>query len=123
MVERKRMKYTTKCEENGYKFISFALCASLEKIVTASVPRFGDWKWRLATLPINMNGLGIFSAGDIINYAFVASRLQISSLQVGILANSDLTSLARLLNRLLVSSMFFVAATLFLSMMNLLSFI
>ena len=101
MVERKRMKYTTKCEENGYKFISFALCASLEKIVTASVPRFGDWKWRLATLPIKMGVLGIFLAGDVIDYAFLASRLQIDSLQARILANSDLPSLGLTFERAL----------------------
>ncbi|GKE52410.1 hypothetical protein Tco_1487566 [Tanacetum coccineum] len=42
-----------------------ALRASLEKIVTASGPGFGDWQWRLATLPIKLGGLGILSAGDI----------------------------------------------------------
>jgi hypothetical protein len=72
---------------------NLALRASLEKIVTASGPGFGDWQWRLATLPIKMGGLGIFAAGDVINYAFLASRLQTSSLQARILANSDLHSL------------------------------
>ena len=57
-----------------------ALRASLEKIVTALGLGFGDWQWRLATLPIKMGGLGIFSAGDVINYAFLASRLETNSL-------------------------------------------
>ena len=57
-----------------------ALRSSLEKIVTASGSGFGDWQWRLATFPIKMGGLGIYSAGDIINYAFLTSRLQTSSL-------------------------------------------
>ncbi|GJV17233.1 hypothetical protein Tco_1362556 [Tanacetum coccineum] len=39
-----------------------ALRASLEKIVTASRPGFGDWQWQLATLPIHLGGLGILSA-------------------------------------------------------------
>ena len=78
-----------------------ALRASLEKIVTASGPGFGDWQWRLVTLPIKMGGLGIFAAGDVINYAFLASRLQTSSLQARILANSDLHSLGPTFERAL----------------------
>ena len=40
-----------------------------------------------------MRRLGIFSAGDVINYAFLVSRLQINSLQAKSLANSDLATL------------------------------
>ena len=57
-----------------------SLRTSLEKIITASASGFGDWQWHLATLPIKLGGLGILSAGDIIQYAFLASRLQTSDL-------------------------------------------
>ncbi|GJU82088.1 hypothetical protein Tco_1284453 [Tanacetum coccineum] len=43
-----------------------ALRNSLEKIVFASGPGFGDWQWRLATLPFYLGGLGILSVGDLI---------------------------------------------------------
>ncbi|GJU20705.1 hypothetical protein Tco_1154047 [Tanacetum coccineum] len=35
-----------------------------ERIVTDSGPGFGDWQWRLATLPFACGGLGVYSAGD-----------------------------------------------------------
>ncbi|GKC17256.1 protein kinase, ATP binding site-containing protein, partial [Tanacetum coccineum] len=41
-----------------------ALRSYLERIVTASGPGFGDWQWRLATLPFAFGGLGVYSAGD-----------------------------------------------------------
>ena len=40
-----------------------------------------------------MGRLGIYSAGDVINYAFLTSRLKTSSLQAKILAYSDVSSL------------------------------
>nr|GEX39533.1 hypothetical protein [Tanacetum cinerariifolium] len=69
-----------------------ALRASLEKIVTASGSGFGDWQWRLATLPIKLGGLGIFLAGDIIQYTFLSSRLQTSALQSKILLKTSIVS-------------------------------
>jgi hypothetical protein len=69
-----------------------ALRASLEKIVTSSGPGFGDWQWRLATLPIKLGGLGILSAGDIIQYAFLASRMQTSDLQEKILTKTGIVT-------------------------------
>nr|GFC38952.1 hypothetical protein [Tanacetum cinerariifolium] len=51
------------------------LRSTLKRIVTASGPVFGDWQWRLATLPFEFRGLGVYSAGDVLNYAFITSRL------------------------------------------------
>jgi hypothetical protein len=67
--------------------ISFdgALRSALERIVTASGPHFGYWQWRLATSPFAFGGLSVYSAGDVLNYAFLASRLQSTSLQTKLL--------------------------------------
>ncbi|GJR33976.1 hypothetical protein Tco_1209660 [Tanacetum coccineum] len=67
-----------------------ALRASLEKIVTALGLGFGDWQWRFATLLIKLGGLGILLAGDIISYAFLASRLKTSTLQAKIISKMGL---------------------------------
>nr|GEX91107.1 CAAX amino terminal protease [Tanacetum cinerariifolium] len=75
----------------GAKFDQ-VLRATLDKIVTVSGPGFGGWQWRLATLPIKLGGLGILSAGDIIQYAFLASRLQTSNLQSKILSKTNIVS-------------------------------
>nr|GEX68887.1 hypothetical protein [Tanacetum cinerariifolium] len=72
-----------------------ALCSALERIVIASWLGFGDWQCRLATLPFAFGGLGVYSAGDVLNYAFLASRLQSAALQtklfqhVGIVASGS----------------------------------
>nr|GEV98996.1 putative reverse transcriptase domain-containing protein [Tanacetum cinerariifolium] len=50
-----------------------ALRDSLEKVVIALGPGFGDWQWRLATLPIKLGGIGILSAGDIFQYTCIRS--------------------------------------------------
>ncbi|GKD22520.1 hypothetical protein Tco_1224223, partial [Tanacetum coccineum] len=39
-----------------------ALHCALERIVTTSGPRFGDWQWRLATLPFLFGGISVYSA-------------------------------------------------------------
>ncbi|GKB07222.1 hypothetical protein Tco_0835506 [Tanacetum coccineum] len=62
-----------------------------EGVVTASGPGFGD-TMRLRPLPIKLGGLGILSAGDIIQYAFLASRLQSSTLQTKILVKTGIES-------------------------------
>ncbi|GKA96747.1 hypothetical protein Tco_0818842 [Tanacetum coccineum] len=67
-----------------------ALRSALERIVTTSGPGFGDWQWRLATLPFAFGGLGVYSAGDVLNYAFIASRLQSAALQTKLLRHVDI---------------------------------
>ncbi|GJT84806.1 hypothetical protein Tco_1066523 [Tanacetum coccineum] len=69
-----------------------ALRSALERIVTASGPGFGDWQWRLATLPFAFGGLGVYSAGDVLNYAFIASRLQSAALQTKLLRHVGLVA-------------------------------
>ncbi|GJR43766.1 DNA helicase [Tanacetum coccineum] len=68
-----------------------ALRSSLERIVTAFGPGFGDWQWRLSTLPFAFGGLGVYYAGDVLNYAFLASRLS-ASLQTKLLRYSGIVA-------------------------------
>nr|GEX14184.1 hypothetical protein [Tanacetum cinerariifolium] len=59
------------------------LRSSLERIVAASRPGFGKCQWRFATLHFAFGELGIYSAGDVMNYAFLASRLHLRALDEG----------------------------------------
>ncbi|GKB83179.1 hypothetical protein Tco_0950074, partial [Tanacetum coccineum] len=56
-------------------------------------PGFGDWQWRLTTLPFAFGGLGVYSAGDVLNYAFLASRLQSAGLQTKLLRHTSIVSI------------------------------
>nr|GEY58670.1 putative reverse transcriptase domain-containing protein [Tanacetum cinerariifolium] len=47
---------------------------------------------RLATLPFAFGGLGVHSAGDTLNYAFLASRLESASLQTMLLRHSNIVT-------------------------------
>ncbi|GJY68723.1 putative reverse transcriptase domain-containing protein [Tanacetum coccineum] len=58
---------------------------AIEAIVVYEGPFFGDFQWRLASLPIRFGGLGLCSVEDVSTYAFVASRAQSWSLQDHIL--------------------------------------
>nr|GEY37015.1 hypothetical protein [Tanacetum cinerariifolium] len=42
-----------------------ALHSSLKRIITAYSLRFGDWQWRLSTLPFAFEGLRVYSSRDI----------------------------------------------------------
>ncbi|GKB81066.1 hypothetical protein Tco_0947961 [Tanacetum coccineum] len=50
--------------EMAQRSFNAALRCALERIVTASGPGFGDWQWRLATLPFVFGGLGVYSAAS-----------------------------------------------------------
>ncbi|GJW54540.1 hypothetical protein Tco_0098625 [Tanacetum coccineum] len=71
--------------ESAQLSFDMALRSALERIVTTSGPGFRDRQWRLATLPFAFGSLGVYSAGDVLNYAFIASRLQCAALQTKLL--------------------------------------
>ncbi|GKC66005.1 hypothetical protein Tco_1098603 [Tanacetum coccineum] len=70
----------------------FPFISALERIVTTSGPGFSDWQWRLSTLPFAFGGLGIYSACDVLNYAFLVSRLQSAVLQTKLLRHVSIVS-------------------------------
>ncbi|KAL6542662.1 hypothetical protein OROHE_010182 [Orobanche hederae] len=72
-----------------------ALRSSLERIITASGLGFGVWQWRLATLPFAFGGLGVYSADDVRYYAFLAYRLQYTSLQTKLLQHAIIIGVGR----------------------------
>ncbi|GJY96150.1 hypothetical protein Tco_0512511 [Tanacetum coccineum] len=77
--------YPPRVFESAQLSYDMALRSALERIVTASGLGFGDWQWRLVTLPFAFGGLGVYSACDVLNYVFVASRLQSAALQTKLL--------------------------------------
>ncbi|GKD40864.1 putative reverse transcriptase domain-containing protein [Tanacetum coccineum] len=78
--------------ESAQRSFDRALRSSLERIVTTYGPGFCDWQWRLATLPFVFGGLGVYSVGDVLNYAFLASRLQSADLQTKLLRHTGIVS-------------------------------
>ncbi|GKB98586.1 hypothetical protein Tco_0984723, partial [Tanacetum coccineum] len=60
--------------EEAALFFNKGLRGSIENIVVCGGPFFGDLQWRLASLPIQFCGLGLYSAKLVSFYAFVASR-------------------------------------------------
>ncbi|GJR92028.1 hypothetical protein Tco_0216039 [Tanacetum coccineum] len=69
-----------------------ALRSALVRIVTASGLGFGDRQWRLSTLPFAFGGLGVYSASDVLNYAFLASRLESAGLQTKLFRHSEIVT-------------------------------
>ncbi|GKD43786.1 hypothetical protein Tco_1268431, partial [Tanacetum coccineum] len=53
-------------------------------------PGFGYWQWRLATLPFAFRRLRVYSAGDVLYYAFLASQLQSVGLQTKLIRHAGI---------------------------------
>ncbi|GKF57528.1 hypothetical protein Tco_0171065, partial [Tanacetum coccineum] len=70
-------------------FFDKALRGLIENIVVCGGPFFG-LQWRLASLPIGLGGLGLYSEKKASSYAFVASRAQYWVLQDHILRDSSI---------------------------------
>ncbi|MFS8030320.1 hypothetical protein Hanom_Chr17g01532621 [Helianthus anomalus] len=66
---------------------------AIEDIVVGGGPFFGDFQWRLASLPMRLGGLGLLSAREVGVYAFVASRAQSWELQDHISPNNGVIGL------------------------------
>jgi hypothetical protein len=62
--------------EEAAVFFDKGLHMAIEDMVVCGGPFFGDFQWRLASLPIRFGGLGLYSAVEASSYAFVASRAQ-----------------------------------------------
>ncbi|GKD36227.1 hypothetical protein Tco_1251736 [Tanacetum coccineum] len=78
--------------EMAQRSFDVAFHSALERIITASGSSFGDWLWRLTTLLFAFGGLSVYSLGDVLNYTFLASRLQSSNLQTKLLRHSSIVA-------------------------------
>ncbi|GJR00232.1 hypothetical protein Tco_0523216 [Tanacetum coccineum] len=78
--------------ESAQRSFDVALRSSLERIVTASGLGFGDWQWRVSTLPFAFGGLGVYSASDVLNYVFLVSRLLCVGLQTKLLRHTGIVA-------------------------------
>ncbi|KAI3778249.1 hypothetical protein L2E82_07407 [Cichorium intybus] len=76
--------------EEAALFFDKGLRGSIEDIVVCGGPFFGDFQWRMVSLPIRFGGLGLYSASEASSYAFVASRAQSWALQDHILRHSGI---------------------------------
>nr|GEZ78804.1 hypothetical protein [Tanacetum cinerariifolium] len=62
----------------------------MKRNVTTFEPGFNDLKWKLSTLNFTFGGHNVYSVGDILNCAFLASRLYSSALQTKLLQNTGI---------------------------------
>ncbi|GJV79785.1 putative reverse transcriptase domain-containing protein [Tanacetum coccineum] len=76
--------------EEAALFFDKGLRGSIENIVVCGGPFFGDLQWSLASLPIRIGGLDLYSAKVVSFYAFVALRAQPWVLQDHILRDSGI---------------------------------
>ncbi|GJU16617.1 hypothetical protein Tco_1144583 [Tanacetum coccineum] len=84
--------------ERAQRSFDAALRSALEHIVTASGPRLGDWKWRLATLPFAFRGLGIYCAASGPTFDDALCAL-IAKMKIELLSNSNEIAAPKLMKR------------------------
>nr|GEU95034.1 zinc finger, CCHC-type [Tanacetum cinerariifolium] len=76
------------CNERAMKRVAKAIV--LMDAVAKNDPQWYDnWQWMLANVPFAFGGLGVYYAGDVLNYAFLASRLQSAGLQTKLFWHTD----------------------------------
>ncbi|GKB19813.1 hypothetical protein Tco_0853736 [Tanacetum coccineum] len=55
-------------------------------------PMFDNWQRRLTTLPFAFGGLSVYFVGDVLNYAFLALRLQSTGLKTKLLRHTGIVA-------------------------------
>ncbi|GKB80464.1 putative reverse transcriptase domain-containing protein [Tanacetum coccineum] len=82
--------------EMSEHYFDAALCSALERIVTASGPGFGDWQWRLATLPFAFGEGGAY--GPTFNDALCAFN---KKMETDLLSNAIEIAALKLMKKLM----------------------
>ncbi|GJU26880.1 zinc finger, CCHC-type containing protein [Tanacetum coccineum] len=95
----KRVAKTIVCLRWPKRFFDAALRSALECIVTAYGPGFGDWQWRLATLPFAFGGLGVYCVafGPAFNDALCAFN---TKMETDLLSNASEIAAPKLMKKL-----------------------
>ena len=72
---------------SAIKHMEDCLRNTLRSIIVGDGPWFGDFQFGLATLPIDMSGLGVYNPADLGNFTFVASMISTQELQDSIIGS------------------------------------
>ncbi|GKF06654.1 hypothetical protein Tco_0037322, partial [Tanacetum coccineum] len=91
------MDAAAKINDPQCELLLLRACTRISKlnfVMRTCPPRvwFGDWQWRLATLSFAFGGLEVYSACDVLNYAFLASCLQSAGLQTKLLRQDGIVA-------------------------------
>nr|GEV28758.1 hypothetical protein [Tanacetum cinerariifolium] len=75
---------------SAQRSFDMALRSSLERIITAFGPGLAIGNRDSPHYPLHLGGFDVYSAGDVLNYAFFASRLQYAALQTKLIRHMAL---------------------------------